>query len=61
MSEMKISFRPLEIEFPNWRQSIGVIIICIGVGIYYNAAYRKGYNNAIDNVIETIDEYKKKK
>lgn len=61
MTEIKISFSPFSIAFPNWRQSLGIVIICIGVGIYYNAAYNKGWNRAIDKAIETIDEYKKKK
>lgn len=61
MCEMKISFHPFSIEFPYWRKSLGIIIICIGVGIYYNAGYRSGWNKAIDKAIEVIDEYKNKK
>lgn len=61
MAEMKISFRPFHIEFPNWRQSLAIIIICIGVGIYYNAAYRKGWNKAIEKVNEVLDQQNKER
>ena len=60
LAEMKITFKPCSIAFPNWRASLGIIVICIGVGIYYNAAYRKGHRKAIDQVMEMIDNYKKR-
>ena len=61
MAEMRISFRPFSIAFSNWRALLGIILICVGAGIYYNAAYRKGWNKAIDKTIEVIDEFKKQK
>ena len=59
--EMKIAFKPFSIAFPNWRAAVGIVVIVIGIGIYYNAAYRKGHRKAIDQVMEVIDGFKKNK
>jgi hypothetical protein len=61
LAEIKISFKPFVLAFPNWRSSFGIIVICIGVGIYYNAAFRKGHSKAIDQVMEIIDKQIKDK
>lgn len=61
LCELKLSFKPFSISLPAWRSALGIIIICIGAGIYYNAGYRKGWSKALDKVIEVIDEYKKEK
>lgn len=61
LADFQLSIKPFRIAFPNWRAALGIIVICIGVGIYYDAGRRKGWNAAIDKAIEVIDSYKKEK
>lgn len=61
LANFEISFKPFRIAFPNWRAALGIILICIGAGIYYDAGRRKGWNAAIDKVVNVIDSYKKEK
>lgn len=61
LADFQLSLKPFRVAFPNWRASLGIIFICIGVGIYYDAGRRKGHNAAIEKVIEVIDSYKKEK
>lgn len=61
LADFQISFKPFHIAFPNWRASLGIIFICIGVGIYYDAGRRKGWNAAIEKVVNILDGYKKEK
>lgn len=61
MSEMKLSLKPFSIAFPNWRSTVGIVIIIIGAAIYQDAGRRKGWNSAIDNVMKVMDDYKRNK
>lgn len=61
LANFEISIKPFKIALPNWRAALGIILICIGAGIYYDAGRRKGWNAAIDKVINILDGYKKEK
>ncbi len=61
MAEMKLSIKTFSIAFPNWRSTLGIVIIIIGAAVYQDAGRRKGWNSAIDKVMQVIDEYKTKR
>jgi small neutral amino acid transporter SnatA (MarC family) len=58
IGELKITIKPFAISLPYWRTALGVFMIMIGAGIYHNAGYRKGWNEALDKVKEVIDQQK---
>lgn len=61
IGNLRVSIKPFSIALPNWRAATGIVMILIGVTIYHNAGYRKGWNEAIDKVKEVIDKLKSEK
>jgi small neutral amino acid transporter SnatA (MarC family) len=56
LSEIKITTHPLHISLPAWKKAIGLFLILIGIEFYCNFSYRKGWNEAIDRVVQEIDK-----
>lgn len=61
IAQLKVSLKPFSVALPNWRAATGIMMILIGAAIYHNAGQRKGWNEAIDKVMEVIDKIKSEK
>ena len=59
MGRAEISFSPFYIRMPGWQNVVGWLLLLIGIGFLCNEARRQGYDEALQDAIDAMEEVNK--